>query len=255
MYSASESYLDAIRACILAQGMLADECLATAGLAIEGRDIQWEAAPLDRAERNARSIDVKCAYLLEERQPALAELRQILSLLRINDELCEIAKLAFAVARQWPSSRGLIWTGRGYLEVSARLAQVRCLLRRSMEAVAGLDPEAVDCIREAAQTNPDRQNLSLELEQAVRYRSESAFQLAVLFCASIQLEFALGHVGKIAEHVAYIVTGDIRQSGRPLPVKRHIHAIHSSLGQMEESTFLMEPAVGAACALATFPVG
>jgi phosphate transport system protein len=256
MSAASQSHLNAVRACIDAQGNLAEGALAAAELAIETGEARWETAladALQRVERNARSVNDKCVCLLDERHPTLADLRQVLLLLKISHEMREVARLARDMMLHSTAIHRLRWAGQRPLNVGDRLRHVRSMLRQTMEALVVLDPELVAALQEASSaTSSQHQSMSLELGQAARCHPASALHVAALLCLSIQVECALDHVGRIAEYVACIIRSDTRH---PPCAEPSIPVAPDGMGDAEESTFLMESAAGAAPALADYPSG
>jgi hypothetical protein len=175
MSAVTRFHLDAIRTCVLVQGDLVEQALAAAELAIEGGVAQWKTPleeALERMEQNGRTVSGKCASLLEDRRLSLADIRRVSILLKVSHELREIARLAHDVVVHCPSIDHLRLIRQGPLDTGECLAQVRSLLRQSMEALATLDTEIIASIRRVVGRAPKHhQSVPLVLRQMARQNS------------------------------------------------------------------------------------
>jgi phosphate transport system protein len=158
------------------------------------------------------SIDEECTRILARRQPAAGDLRLVITiskvvndLERIGDEAGKIAKQAIALTESGESPHG-------YVEVRHIGAQVGRMVRDALDAFARLDMDMA--LKVAQEDKVVDQEYGTAIRSLITYMMEDprniSHSINVLW-ALRSLERVGDHARNIAEHVIYLVKGtDVR---------------------------------------------
>jgi phosphate transport system protein len=168
------------------------------------------------ARIDAAEIDVEeeCLKILALHQPVAIDLRMIVSVLKINNDLERIGDLAVNIAE-----RTLALAGRRRVEAPFDFADMSektlDMLRRSLDSLMGLDAalalsvppmdNEVDAI--------NRQMYSRVFER-IRQRPDDVEALLSYLSAGRHLERIADYATNIAEDVTYMIEGSIVRHGR-----------------------------------------
>jgi phosphate transport system protein len=208
--------LDKIKKRILSLGALVEERVHLAAKAIESKDNDL----CDRIIRDDHDIDEmeveieeECLKILALHQPVAVDLRFIIAVIKINNDLERIGDQAVNIAQRM----AFIATRRPFeltFDYAKMAEKSQDMLRKSLDALVNFDldlafkvltlddevdrikNEAYDHIKVEIQRNPDR----------VGY-------LINMLLVSRHLERLADHATNIAEEVIYLVEGDIVRHG------------------------------------------
>ena len=158
-------------------------------------------------------IEEECLKILALHQPVANDLRLIIAILKINNDLERIGDLSVNIAE-----RAVYLSNEARVDLPFDLQnmaqKVRSMLKRSLDALVNRDDklarqvceddDAVDdlnremygCVAQAIKKDPDNLNSYIQLLSASRY-----------------LERMADHATNIAEDVIYLVTGEIIRHG------------------------------------------
>jgi phosphate transport system protein len=210
--------MEAIRAGVMSMGGLVERQLARAIAALESDDdALLDAVGSDEREINQLQIDIdqQCAQIIAKRQPAAIDLRMILTVSKVVNDLERIGDEVKKIAWKSQQSRGgeALRRVRYYDDVrTARRAQT--LLRMALDAVARLD--ATSAAEIVGLDDAIDADFAAILRQLVSYLMEDARTITaaieIVFIAK-SIERIGDHAKNIAEAVVQVVKGkDVRHA-------------------------------------------
>lgn len=214
-----DAEMEAIRSGVLAMGGLVETQLARAIALLDGDEDEERAGKVAADEalvnRMQVDIDLACSRIIARRQPAAIDLRMILTVTRIVNDLERVGDEAKKIARRAAKEAE-----------NSRLAQVRCfevaraagrasdMVRLALDAFARLD---VDAAAEVIDRDDDVDAaFSAVLRQLISYMMEDPRTitpaLEIVFMAK-SIERVGDHAKNIAEAVVQVVKGiDVRHA-------------------------------------------
>jgi phosphate transport system protein len=178
------------------------------------------------AERNARmartvidgdeeidqmevDLEEDCLKLLALYQPVAIDLRYVIAILKINNDLERIGDLAVNLAE-----RGVLLAGLPDMEIpfdfEGMVEKVKWMLRASLDALINQDANLASEVWSADDEVDDiNRQMYLTVEQCMRAEPEKIERLMVVLGISRLLERIADHATNIAEDVIYLTTGQI----------------------------------------------
>jgi phosphate transport system protein len=204
--------LDRLQKHILSLSGIVEENVHKAVTALTKRDVDLahdviESDPdIDHAEVD---IEEECLKALALYQPVAIDLRLIVAILKINNDLERIGDLAVNVAE-----RAVFLAAQDVVEVPfdfdgmARKAQA--MMKRSLDALVNMDAGMARDVC-AADDEVDAMNREMyeKVQDAMRRHPDKLASLTNLLSASRHLERIADHATNIAEDVVYMVEGAI----------------------------------------------
>lgn len=197
---------------ILSLGALVEENLRRAVLAIEERDADLAQRVIDGdAEVDQMEVDIEeeCLKILALHQPVAVDLRFIVAVLKINNDLERIADLAVNIAEravflaeQPPTSIPFDFHGMA--------EKTQSMLRRGLDALVNMDAMAAQqvCLDDDEVDAINRQMYDL-VKEGIRRDVGSANQLIHLLSVSRHVERIADLATNIAEDIIYMIQGEI----------------------------------------------
>ena len=165
-----------------------------------------------------RDIDLRCASIITCRQPTVSDLRFVLAMLKICNNLERMGDEAYKVARLAVSlidPKSEMHFLSSELQGACVLAQN--LLHEALDALARLSAtHAKQVIRDDAALDAAFKNIFTQLSATVPDKSEATAQGLNLVLLAKAIERVGDHAKNIAEAVIYIVDGDdVRHTPAP----------------------------------------
>jgi phosphate transport system protein len=161
------------------------------------------------------TIDQQCAQIIAKRQPTAVDLRMVLTVSKIVNDLerigDEVKKVAYKAAQARGSER---LTKVRYYDAARAAEQSMAMLRLALDAFARLDvAAAADVIRDDASIDSEFRSV---LRQLITYMMEDprtiSTALEIVWVAKA-IERIGDHAKNMAEYVIYIVRGtDVRHT-------------------------------------------
>jgi phosphate transport system protein len=216
--------LEDIRHLVLQMGGFVEQQIAMAISALaNGNTGQAEQVKRgdDQVDGMQVSIDEECNQIIARRQPAASDLRLVLAVIkiindleRIGDEAERIARMALRLSEQERPSDS-------YRDIQALGSHVRQMLHDALDAFARMDAEAaVHVVREDVQVDREYHNTIRLLMTYMMEDPRCIGRVMDVIWSVRSLERIGDHAGNIAEYIIYLVKGkDVR---------------HVSLDQMEQ---------------------
>ena len=220
-----EADLNELAARIMAMGGLIENQLDLAAAAMStGADVSKLA---EENERNInaieREVDAHSAFLIASRQPAAQDLRYVLSMLKVCNNLERVGDEAVKLCLRSAGMKGMRAAGDGDLNplstgIMTLLGLAREMTVNALDCIARLSVKDAKAVLTSDVTlDASYRALIASLIQAMtRYPTEAASLVEVLFLAKA-VERIGDHATNIAEAVIYIVNGeDVRHAQKPL---------------------------------------
>ncbi|MBT3185297.1 MAG: phosphate signaling complex protein PhoU [Nitrospina sp.] len=160
-------------------------------------------------------IEEECLKILALHQPVANDLRLIIAILKINNDLERIADLSVNIAK-----RAVYLSGEAKVDLPFDLQKmaekVQSMLKRSLDAMVNRDEKLA---RRVCEDDDEVDAMNREMyvcvEQAIKKDIENLNSYIQLLSASRYLERMADHTTNIAEDVIYLVTGEIIRHGNP----------------------------------------
>ena len=219
MLFALQLQLEKLKKKILSLGALVEERVYLAIKAIESRDP-------DLAKRIIRSdheideteveVEEECLKVLALYQPVAIDLRFIVAVIKINNDLERIGDEAVNIAERIQSIAKYpkINFHFDYTEMAEIAA---AMLKQSLDALVNLDIDTAFRILTLDDEVDDIQsNAYSQIKQAMREHPEGMTYLINLYLISRHLERVADHATNIAEEVIYLIEGEIIRHGKYL---------------------------------------
>jgi phosphate transport system protein len=197
---------------ILQLGARVEESVERAVRALLTRDAQLARQVIsDDASIDAMEVDVEedCLKILALHQPVAVDLRYIISVLKINNDLERIGDLASNAAERalTLSERALPTEAHALSEMAS---EVRTMLKKSLDAMINLDAAiAQEVLASDNVVDAANRKMFVRVLDAIRKRPDELNLLIEVMSVSRYLERIADHGTNIAEDVIYMMQGEI----------------------------------------------
>jgi phosphate transport system protein len=215
-----EREIDKLKTMISSLGAHVEENVEKGVRAVHERDAALaEAVIVSDPEIDSMEVNIEeeCLKVLALHQPVAHDLRLIIAVLKVNNDLERIGDLAGNIAEQ-----GKFIATHGPSAVPYDLVgmatKVRKMLRDSLDALMGTDAAIAQAVREADDEVDAMDRLMYpEIRAAIRETPEKMEGLIRLLRVSQNLERIADHAENIAEDVIYLAEGQIIRHTSPSP--------------------------------------
>lgn len=197
---------------ILQFGTIVEESISRSNTALFKRDVELAQkviandAEIDRLEVE---LEEECLKVLALYQPVAADLRFVVAVLKINNDLERIGDLASNIAK---TVSQLTTTGPLELpeEISSMAKQVEEMVKNSLDAVVKADPDLARQVRKEDDiVDAGRHTVRKLVMQQIKKDPEKVEGLLQINSISKHLERIADMATNIAEDVIYMVEGEI----------------------------------------------
>jgi len=197
---------------ILSLGRLVEDRVSRAVESVEQRDVALAEELISgdiEIDRMEVEIEEDCLKTLALHQPVAVDLRLIVAVLKMNNDLERIGDLAVNIAE-----RSAFLAAQERLEVPFDLAGMaricRSMLRRSLEALVNLDAELARRVcADDDQVDAINRQMYDQVKDAINRHLGNLDSLIHLLCISRHIERIADLATNIAEDVVYMVEGEI----------------------------------------------
>jgi phosphate transport system protein len=197
---------------LLALGARIETSVRDATLSIEKRDADMAQKIIANdisIDETEVEIEEDCLKILALHQPVAIDLRFIVAVLKINNDLERIGDLAVNIAE-----RAVFLAGQPRVKVSFDLVEMahnaQSMLKQSLDALVNHDVKLAHnvCASDDIVDGMNRQ-MYLKVQEAILKNPEQISSLIHLLSASRHLERIADHTTNIAEDVIYMIDGQI----------------------------------------------
>lgn len=197
---------------LLALGAKVETSVREATLSIEKLDADLAQKIIDNdinIDNTEVEIEEDCLKILALHQPVAVDLRFIVAVLKINNDLERIGDLAVNIAE-----RAVFLAGQSKVNISIDLVDMahnaQSMLKKSIDALINHDAKLAHkvCVSDDIVDQMNRQ-MYLNVQEAILKNPEQITPLIHLLSASRHLERIADHTTNIAEDVIYMIEGQI----------------------------------------------
>ena len=209
--------LEEIKKRILALGAMVEERIRMAIQAIEG----WDAGLAEEILRRDYEIDEleieveeECLKILALHQPVAVDLRFLIAVIKINNDLERIGDEAVNIG-----NRVLNIARRSRLQLSFEYGvmaeKAASMLRMSLDALVNLDIDlAFKVLTMDDEVDHMHREIYDRIKEVMKHKPEAAAYLINLYTMSRHMERVADHSTNIAEEVIHLIEGEIVRHGR-----------------------------------------
>ena len=209
--------LGKIKKRILSLGSLVEERVRMVTKAIEDRDgeLAAEVIQLDyEIDETEVEVEEECLKILALHQPVAIDLRFLITVIKINNDLERIGDQAVNIAQRVESISKYSEVAF-YFEYSEMAQKAAAMLKMSLDALVNLDVDvAFKVLLLDDEVDAIQKEAYQQIKQAIREDSTHVTYLINLYLISRHLERVADHATNIAEEVVYLIEGEIVRHGR-----------------------------------------
>jgi phosphate transport system protein len=212
-----QTEIDRLKKRILHLGALVEEAVERASRAVTTRDVGLAKSVIEAdAEIDRIEVDVEeeCLKILALHQPVAVDLRYVISVLKIDNDLERIGDLAANIAERAELlvSRPLAPEANS---LPAMLEAVRGMLRQSLDSLVNMDAGLARRVL-VADSEVDAMNRDIfrKVQSAIKERPSDLDVLIPILSVSRYLERVSDHATNIAEDVIYMLEGEIARHAK-----------------------------------------
>ncbi len=205
--------IESLKLKLLSLSAIVEEQVQKAVKALHERDAELARQVIlaDDEEVDKAEVDVEedCLKALALHQPVAADLRFIVAVLKINNDLERVGDMAVNIAER----AGFLANQQPVeppLDFSEMADKAQSMLKRSLDALMNVDPDLGQQVC-AADDEVDVLNRRMydQVQERIREHPEHIDYLMHFLAVSRHLERIADHATNIAEDVIYMVTGEI----------------------------------------------
>ena len=205
--------IEALKKRILGLGSLVEESVTKALIAAQHRDAELAKKVID-GDDDIDSLEVEveeeCLKILALHQPVASDLRFIVAVLKINNDLERIGDLACNIASRALKMAALTTPPTAQIDFQGAETKVRAMLRKSLEALVNEDCELAKWVwAQDDQIDDINRSVHKQVIQALKEHPEDVERLIILLSVSRNLERIGDHSTNIAEDILYMIDGEI----------------------------------------------
>lgn len=205
--------IESLKKRILELSALVEDRVINAIKAVETQDADLAQRVIDGdTEIDAAEVEVEeeCLKILALHQPVATDLRFIVAVLKINNDLERIGDLAVNMASRARKLAEIKTPPKVRVDFQGGQNRVREMLRKSLESLVNLDEKLARWVC-TADEEIDNVNRSVfkQVSDGIKQHPEDADRLIMLLSVSRNLERIGDHTTNIAEDVLYMVRGEI----------------------------------------------
>jgi phosphate transport system protein len=208
-----QKQIDKLKRQITAMGNLAEQSLLKAMVAVERRDAvvaEQVIAADGKVDQMELDVEEECLHTLALYQPVASDLRYVVSVLKINNDLERIADMASNIAQQAVFLASEPPVDPMPFDLVGMADRVRRMLARALEAMLNSDPELADTVRASDdEVDTIHRHMYERVEAAMRERPDRIPSFIHLMNISRQLERVADLATNIAEDVIYTARGKL----------------------------------------------
>ena len=209
--------IESLKKQILGLGAIVEERVHNAVKAVSESNLLLARGVLEGdTEVDSIEVDIEeeCLKLLALHQPVALDLRFIIAVLKINNDLERIGDLAVNIAHRVAPLSGLpeVRAPFDFQEMSSR---VKTMLRNALLALVNRDAKlAGEVLSSDDEVDTIHRGVYAEICRRLKGEPDNAELLITLLSVSRNLERIADHATNIAEDVIYLLEGDIVRHGR-----------------------------------------
>lgn len=199
---------------VLALGSQVEDHVRLSVKAITSGDHEMAARVIDgdlEIDQAEVDLEEECLEILALHQPVAIDLRYIVAVMKINNDLERIGDLAVNIAE----TAVFVASRRGVeppFDYGPMAEKTRVMLKKSLDSFVTMDVKiAYEVCAQDDEVDYMKHFIHKQFEEKIRTQDTGLEALVHLFLVSRHLERIADHATNIAEDVIYMVTGDIHR--------------------------------------------
>jgi phosphate transport system protein len=208
--------LELLKRQILTMGSLVEDAIRDALESLLKRDEETAQAVIrgDKLiDQKELEVEDECLKILALHQPVAADLRFIVAVLKVNNDLERIADMAKNIAKRaqfFARNRG----GSPPPEIKLMAERVRSMVTRSLDALVKLDPVIARAVcRDDDAVDEIHRRMFVSLQERMSESAEAIPTAVAMLSVSRCLERVADLASNIAEEVVFTVEGEVIRHG------------------------------------------
>ena len=201
---------------ILKLGAMVEESVGAAIDAVRRLDVKLAQQVIDRDSRiDEMEIEVEeeCLHTLALHQPVAQDLRYVVSVLKMNNDLERIGDLSVSLAERVQFLAAARIDDLPF-DLDTMADRVQTMLKNALDALVNVDPQLAQSVLDTDDVVDDiHRQMYREVERRVRGGIDNVEPLLHAVAVSRGLERIADHATNIAEDVVYLAKGDIVRHG------------------------------------------
>jgi phosphate transport system protein len=197
---------------------LVEESVSRAVKAVDERDASMALTVIESDESVIDTMEVEveeeCLKVLALHQPVAIDLRIVIAILKLNNDLERIGDLAVNIAHRAVSLTSQAEL-KSDLDIHGMALKVKVMLHNSLDSLVNLDqPLAEKVCRSDDEIDDLNREMHQKIKKHISKHPEHIEQMLNMLIISRNLERIGDHATNIAEDVLYMLQGEIRRHGR-----------------------------------------
>jgi phosphate transport system protein len=211
--------LDLLRKRVLAIGGMVEAATEKAIAALLERRLDLAEQVIDgdeQIDRKEIEVETECLKILALHQPVAQDLRFIITVLKVNNDLERIGDLAGNIAERaaYLACREAVPIPPRFREVADR---VKTMVKKSLDALLEQDAKlAREVLRSDDAVDALYREMFEEIQEGIRRDPERVEQLLAVLSSTRNLERIADQATNVAEDVVFLVEGEVIRHGRGL---------------------------------------
>ena len=204
--------IDRLKKRILHLAALVEESLQMAVRAVNDRNLETADRVIDGdpvIDSLEIEVEEECLKILALHQPVAADLRYVVAVLKINNDLERIADLAVNIAERARDQARCAHMAVAF-DLTAMVNRAVQMVHKSVDALVAQDTVMAQEVRGEDDIIDDMHRSTFRLiQQLIRENPDKVEYLVCLLSVSRNLERIADHATNIAEDVIYMIEGEI----------------------------------------------
>ncbi len=196
---------------ILSLGAMVEDRFKRAIYAIKTEDLEQAQDIIDtdfKVDEREVEVEEECLKTLALYQPVATDLRLIVAVIKINNDLERIADYAVNIAQRYKTSARN--SNKFKYDYTAMAEQAANMLKLSLDALVGMDVDMAYTVREMdREVNAMRNDAYRTMKADIRRHPEMVEEIINMYLISRHIERVGDHTKNIAEEVIYLIEGEI----------------------------------------------
>lgn len=210
--------MELIKSQIMGLGTMVEEQVFYAVRAVEELDERMALEVIEQDRRiDLKEIDIEeeCLKALALHQPVAIDLRLLISVLKINNDLERIGDMAVNIAKTVPYLKTVTGEKPLWFDAFAMASKARTMFKKSLDSLVNLDEALAENVMASDdELDAMHKELSVRIEEMAQKDPSKVGLFMRYLLISRNLERIGDHATNIAEDVLYMIRGRIQRHGK-----------------------------------------
>ncbi|OQY53096.1 MAG: phosphate transport system regulatory protein PhoU [Desulfobacteraceae bacterium 4572_89] len=203
--------IEKIKKEILSLGAMVEDRLQKAIYAIQSGDLKLAQKIIDtdfQIDEREIEVEEECLKILALYQPVATDLRFLVAVIKINNDLERIADYASSIAQRFKSSSQ--YPHKFKYDYASMAEQAAKMLKMSLDALVRMDVDMACQVRDMDEdVNIMRNEAYDSMKKDIQAYPQMVGEIINMYLISRHLERVGDHTTNIAEEVIYLIEGEI----------------------------------------------